>query len=138
MELVGYERDDRVALITLKRPEARNAQHAALLHELDEAWTAAAEDEEGRGAASRPLGHEAIELAREIAQMDRCALAQIKRAFNHPVDVQGQHVALQAVFDIHWLGHAHTLSRTGNRQAIIGDLATMKARSAGATDNRIQ
>lgn len=49
MELVGYERDDRVALITLKRPEAGNAQNPALLHELDEAWTAAADDEDVRG-----------------------------------------------------------------------------------------
>jgi len=275
MELVGYERDDRVALITLKRPEAGNAQNPALLHELDEAWTAAADDEDVRvivlkadgphfsaghdlDSAQRPmesggeergiapayawensvyfgytrrwrdipkpsiaavhgaciaaglmlcrpcdlivasedaffsdpvvkigiagveyhahtwewgprkakemlftgrrmtarearelgmvtrvvpresLEREAIELAREIEQMDPYALAQIKRAVNHTVDVQGQHVALQAVFDIHWLGHAHTLSRTGNRQAIMGDLATMKARGADATDSRIR
>ena len=270
MALVGYERDGRVALITLKRPEVSNAQNPALLAELDEAWTSAAEDDEVRvivvkadgkhfsaghdlnpaergaeyGGEERGIapayaweqrfyfgytrkwrdipkpsiaavqgacvgaglmlcwpcdliiasddaffsdpviklgiagveyhGHtwewgprkakemlftgrrmtaeearefgmvtrvvkrdqlhdEALALAREIAQMDPFGLAQIKRAVNHTVDVQGQHVALQAVFDIHWLGHSHALSRTGNRQAIMADLETMKtATSQGA------
>jgi enoyl-CoA hydratase/carnithine racemase len=48
------------------------------------------------------LEQEAIGLVREIARMDPYALAHIKRAVNHTVDVQGQYVALQAVFDIHW------------------------------------
>jgi enoyl-CoA hydratase len=269
MALVGYEHDDGVALITLKRPEVGNAQNPALLAELDEAWTSAAGDDgvrvivvkadgkhfsaghdlnpiergaeyggEEQGIApayawerrvyfgytrrwrdipkpsiaavqggcvgaglmlcwpcdlilasddaffSDPViklgiagveyhGHtwewgprkakemlftgrrmtaaeahdlgmvtrvvkrehlhdEALSLAREISQMDPFGLAQIKRAVNHTVDVQGQHVALQAAFDIHWLGHSHALSRTGNRQAIMGDLETMKAAGGGS------
>ena len=36
---------DRVALITLNRPEARNAQNRGLLVELDEAFKAAEEDD---------------------------------------------------------------------------------------------
>jgi enoyl-CoA hydratase len=263
MKLVGYERDDRVALITLQRAETRNAQNPALLDELDAAWTTAAQDDDVRvivlkadgqhfsaghdlnpaecpleyGAEERGIapayawenrvyfgytrrwrdvpkpsiaavqgaciaaglmlcwpcdlivasddaffsdpvirlgipgveyhGHtwewgprkakemlftgrrmgaeearelgmvtrvvsrdrledETLELAREIARMDPYGLAQIKRAVNHTVDAQGQQVALQAAFDIHWLGHAHALSHSGNRQAIMGDLATMR------------
>src|ERR1700747_1773868 len=45
MAVVGYERDDGCALITLKRSEFRNAQNPTLLAELDQAWTSAAEDD---------------------------------------------------------------------------------------------
>lgn len=43
-ELVLYEVSDHIATITLNRPEAANAQNAELLHQLDNMWTAAAED----------------------------------------------------------------------------------------------
>jgi enoyl-CoA hydratase/carnithine racemase len=42
--LVGYEVVDQTAVITLNRPEARNAQNPAMLHELDGAWQRAADD----------------------------------------------------------------------------------------------
>ncbi len=41
-----YEVADKVATITLNRPEAANAQNPALLDELDAAWTRAAEDDD--------------------------------------------------------------------------------------------
>jgi len=41
-----YEVKDRIATLTLNRPEVANAQNAALLDELDAAWTRAAEDED--------------------------------------------------------------------------------------------
>ncbi|MBW8482652.1 enoyl-CoA hydratase [Actinomadura parmotrematis] len=41
---VLYEAADRIATITLNRPEVANAQNAALLDELDAAWTRAADD----------------------------------------------------------------------------------------------
>src|SRR3546814_12607595 len=44
----SYETRDRVALITLNRPEQRNAQNAALLKELDEAFDRAVDDNEVR------------------------------------------------------------------------------------------
>jgi enoyl-CoA hydratase len=47
-ELVQYEVSDRVATITLNRPEAANAQNAALLDALDRMWTAAADDPDVR------------------------------------------------------------------------------------------
>ena len=41
---IDYEVSDRIATITLNRPEAANAQNPELLDELDAAWTRAAED----------------------------------------------------------------------------------------------
>jgi enoyl-CoA hydratase/carnithine racemase len=41
-----YEVKDKIATITLNRPEAANAQNAELLNELDAAWTRAAADDD--------------------------------------------------------------------------------------------
>ena len=43
---IDYDVADRIATITLNRPEAANAQNPELLDELDAAWTRAAEDPE--------------------------------------------------------------------------------------------
>lgn len=48
MSLIEYEIRDRVAVVTLNRPEHRNAQNAQLLKELDEAFDRAVADEEVR------------------------------------------------------------------------------------------
>ena len=45
MSYIVYETIDRVAVITLNRPERRNAQNAALLKELDEAFDRAMDDD---------------------------------------------------------------------------------------------
>lgn len=44
--MVISERDGRVAVLTLNRPQYRNAQNVALLHALDDALFAAVQDEE--------------------------------------------------------------------------------------------
>ena len=41
---IDYEVADKIATITLNRPEAANAQNTAFLDELDAAWTRAADD----------------------------------------------------------------------------------------------
>ncbi|MDR7166352.1 enoyl-CoA hydratase/carnithine racemase [Nocardia kruczakiae] len=43
---ITYEAADKIATITLNRPEAANAQNGELLDELDAAWTRAATDDE--------------------------------------------------------------------------------------------
>ena len=43
---IDYDVADRIATITLNRPEAANAQNPELLDELDAAWTRAAADSE--------------------------------------------------------------------------------------------
>lgn len=78
------------------------------------------------------LDEAVMSLAREIAQMDPFALAQIKRVVNLTLDIQGQSAALQAAYDNHWLGHANALSYSGNRLATLADLQSLKAAGNGA------
>jgi enoyl-CoA hydratase len=53
------------------------------------------------------------ELARQIARMHPFALRMAKRAVNQTLDTQGFTTAVQAVFDIHSLGHGHAITQTG-------------------------
>jgi enoyl-CoA hydratase len=53
---IDYEVADRIATLTLNRPEAANAQNMALLDELDAAWTRAADDPEVRVIVLRAEG----------------------------------------------------------------------------------
>jgi enoyl-CoA hydratase len=53
---IEYEVADKIATITLNRPEAANAQNTALLDELDAAWTRAADDSEVRVIILRANG----------------------------------------------------------------------------------
>jgi enoyl-CoA hydratase/carnithine racemase len=48
MTFIDYDAADRIATITLNRPEAANAQTLELLDELDAAWERAADDPEVR------------------------------------------------------------------------------------------
>lgn len=48
-----------------------------------------------------------LALAQQIAQMHPHALLMAKRAVNQSLDAQGQHMALQAAYDTHALGHAN-------------------------------
>jgi enoyl-CoA hydratase/carnithine racemase len=56
MSLVTYELADRVAVLTLNRPEARNAQSQELLRELDAGWRRAKVDPEVRVIVVRAEG----------------------------------------------------------------------------------
>jgi enoyl-CoA hydratase/carnithine racemase len=47
-EFIGYEVADRIATITLNRPQAANAVTLEMLDDLDEAWKRADDDEEVR------------------------------------------------------------------------------------------
>ncbi|MFA1541933.1 enoyl-CoA hydratase [Actinomadura monticuli] len=56
MDQILYEVRDRVAVITLNRPEAANAQTMELLDDLDAAWAKAAADDEVRVVVLRGNG----------------------------------------------------------------------------------
>jgi enoyl-CoA hydratase len=71
------------------------------------------------------LLEETMELARRIARVDGFALRMAKRAVNHAMDVQGYTTAIDAIFDMHHLGHARARTITGGVPALAG-LATMK------------
>ena len=53
---IDYEVADRIATITLNRPEAANAQNTSLLDELDAAWTRAADDADVKVILLRAAG----------------------------------------------------------------------------------
>ena len=55
-EHILYEARDRVAVITLNRPDKANAQNTALLDDLDAAWTRAAADDDVRVIVLRGNG----------------------------------------------------------------------------------
>jgi enoyl-CoA hydratase len=58
------------------------------------------------------------------------ALSMAKRAVNQTMDIMGQYAALQAVFDIHQLGHGSALAMTG--EAVLMGLDGLKpANKAG-------
>lgn len=48
MDFILYETRDKIATITLNRPERRNAQNQQFLEELDQAWMKAAADKEAK------------------------------------------------------------------------------------------
>jgi enoyl-CoA hydratase len=56
-EFILYEAKDRIATITLNRPEAANAQNMPFLDDLDEAWQRAADDDEVRVIVLRANGN---------------------------------------------------------------------------------
>jgi enoyl-CoA hydratase/carnithine racemase len=56
MDQILYEVSDRVAVITLNRPERANAQTMGLLDDLDAAWSRAADDDEVRVIVLRGNG----------------------------------------------------------------------------------
>jgi enoyl-CoA hydratase len=59
------------------------------------------------------LTNATLALANEISQMHPHALQMAKRAVNQTLDTMGQFAALQAVFDIHSLGHANAWATCG-------------------------
>jgi enoyl-CoA hydratase/carnithine racemase len=64
------------------------------------------------------------ELALEIASKHPWALRMAKRAVNQTLDIQGFTNAVQAVFDVHTLGHGHAMTECG--YPVLVDLEAMK------------
>lgn len=54
-----------------------------------------------------------LALAQEIAQMHPHALLMAKQAVNQTLDAMGQPIAMQAVFNLHSLGHANAWAARG-------------------------
>ena len=75
------------------------------------------------------LTEETMKLAREIAQMPAFALAMAKQSVNRTLEHQGQRTAMQAVFDMHQLAHAHSELTTGS--AIMGMTVDSMKSSSG-------
>jgi hypothetical protein len=59
--------------------------------------------------------------------MDPFALRMAKRAVNTTLDIQGFHNSLLAVYDQHWVGHAHAWAVSGVPGRGMTDLDGMKS-----------
>ena len=97
MEYVLYEAKDKIAAITLNRPEARNAQNKQMLDELDACWTKAAQDDDVRVIVLKANGPH-FSSGHDIS---------IKPGDPTTVDVKGK--GLEAIFHyerVHFLGYS--------------------------------
>ena len=65
------------------------------------------------------LREEVAKIAAELAQHDRFGLALTKQAFNFVEDLRGKRQAMDGVFHMHHLAHAHNQLMTGN---LVGGL----------------
>ena len=65
------------------------------------------------------LREEVAKIAAEIAQHDRFGLALTKQAFNFVEDLRGKRQAMDGVFHMHHLAHAHNQLMTGN---LVGNI----------------
>lgn len=80
-----------------------------------------------RVVASHSLLAETRGLAATIAAMDPFALRMAKEAVNRTLDEMGQWTAMQAVFDMHHLAHAHSRLRNGGHSYGGQTVDSMKA-----------
>jgi enoyl-CoA hydratase len=88
-------RDDRVAIITVNRPDKRNALNGATLDELRQALLALRADDEVRAVIVTGAGPKAFVAGADIAE-----IAQLSPVAAKALAVRGQHV-----FDLlEWLG----------------------------------
>src|SRR5262245_43163193 len=61
-----------------------------------------------------------LALAQRIAQKDAFALGMAKRAVNQTLDIQGYTNAVDAIFDMHHVGHARAALVTGGIPSLAG------------------
>jgi enoyl-CoA hydratase len=66
-----------------------------------------------------------MEMANRIAQQDAFALRMAKKAVNHAMDVQGYTTSMDAIFDMHHLGHVRARVINNGYPSIAG-LGDMK------------
>jgi len=97
VEYVLYEAKDKIAAITLNRPEARNAQNKQMLDELDACWTKAAQDDDVRVIVLKANGPH-FSSGHDIS---------IKPGEPTTVDIKGK--GLEAIFHferVHYIGYS--------------------------------
>ena len=103
----AFELSPRVArelLLLGRRMPARRAYQFGMVNEIFPRET---------------LREEVAKIAAEIAQHDRFGLALTKQAFNFVEDLRGKRQAMDGVFHMHHLAHAHNQLMTGN---LVGNI----------------
>jgi enoyl-CoA hydratase len=92
---------------------ARKAKELLFTSDSIDAATAAQLGMVNRVVSVEDLNDEVMALAEQIAQKPAFGLAMAKRAVNRTLDIMGQQNAIEAVFDIHELGHGNSQAATG-------------------------
>lgn len=92
---------------------ARKAKELLFTSDAIDAATAEQLGMVNRVVSVEALDEEVMAMAARIAQKPAFGLAMAKRAVNRTLDIMGQQNAIEAVFDIHELGHGNSQSYTG-------------------------
>lgn len=81
------------------------------------------------------LREEVAKIAAEVAERDRFGLALTKQAFNFVEDLRGKRQAMDGVFHMHHLAHAHNQLMTGSLVGGLGAkaMAAANKKLAGET-----
>jgi enoyl-CoA hydratase len=87
MEVVRYDRDGAIAVITMNRPEYRNAQNSAMTYALDAAFYRAADDDEVKVVVLAGAGKH-FSAGHDIGTPDR----DIDQAFDRKAGLWWDHV----------------------------------------------
>ncbi len=80
---IRVERDGRVAVVTIDRPEKRNALNAAVRAELMEAVDALADDDEVRVAVLRGAGEKAFVAGADVSEFAERTAAEQREVYRH-------------------------------------------------------
>src|SRR3972149_2127320 len=76
-----YEKRDRIAYITLNRPEVLNAFNRAMHRRLREVWLDFREDEETWGAGISGAGERAFSAGQDVGEIGQRAAEAARRSF---------------------------------------------------------
>lgn len=85
-----YENRGRVAVITINRPESRNAINQGVREGLAAAWERFAKDEEARAAILTGTGDQAFCAGADLKEMAQTKLGSLPRNFLPTLNVNTQ------------------------------------------------
>jgi enoyl-CoA hydratase len=103
---------------------ARKAKEMLFMSSSIDAETAEKVGMVNKVVALEDLDQEVMAMAEAISRKPAFGLAMAKRAVNRTLDIMGQQNSLEAVFDMHSLGHGNCLAATG--QPVFVNLDGMK------------
>ncbi len=75
-EFISYEKDGRISILTIRRPEARNALHLAAHVEMDRAWRSFEDDDDAWVGILTGEGEKAFCAGADLKQRDGASSSQ--------------------------------------------------------------
>src|SRR5436305_1309602 len=119
MDEVLYETRDGVAIVTMNRPQYRNAQNAKMTYALDECLLRAMRDDAVKVIVlpRAKLEEETMDVATRISAMPRFGLALAKKAINQAEDRMGLRDTIESTYGLHHVAHAHNAMTSADHLA---------------------